>query len=177
MSHRNPVRATDRHAFDTVIDARSPAEFAIDHIPGALNCPVLDDDERSIVGTLYKQQGAFEARRVGGAMVAANLAKHLRGPLADRPAGQGVLVLADVFGATPCNVAQRLSDGAQVRLLAGANLPMLLRAVGYRHEPLESVAQKALAGGTQGIMPVAAAAPQNQTRRAPNDQERDHHQQ
>ena len=100
-----------------------------------------------------------------------------QGLLADRPAGQGVLVLADVFGATPCNVAQRLSDGAQVRLLAGANLPMLLRAVGYRHEPLESVAQKALAGGTQGIMPVAAAAPQNQTRRAPNDQERDHHQQ
>lgn len=86
MSHRNPVRATDRHAFDTVIDARSPAEFAIDHIPGALNCPVLDDEERSIVGTLYKQQGAFEARRVGGAMVAANLARHLRGPLADRPA-------------------------------------------------------------------------------------------
>ena len=94
-------------------------------------------------------------------------------PEADRP----TLVLTDVFGATPCNVAQRLVDGAQVRLLAGANLPMLLRAVGYRHEPLESVAQKALAGGTQGIMPVAAAAPQNQTRRAPNDQERDHHQQ
>ena len=92
MSHRNPVRATDRHAFDTVIDARSPAEFAIDHIPGALNCPVLDDDERSIVGTLYKQQGAFEARRVGGAMVAANLARHLRGPLADRPAGWKPLV-------------------------------------------------------------------------------------
>ncbi len=86
MSHRNPVRVTDRHAFDAVIDARSPAEFALDHIPGAINCPVLDDDERITVGTLYKQQGAFEARRVGGAMVAANLAKHLRGPLADRPA-------------------------------------------------------------------------------------------
>ena len=52
MSHRNPVRVSDRHAFDVVIDARSPAEFALDHIPGAINCPVLDDDERLTVRTL-----------------------------------------------------------------------------------------------------------------------------
>ncbi|MDO9439046.1 tRNA 2-selenouridine(34) synthase MnmH [Hydrogenophaga sp.] len=83
---KGPVRVHDRHAFDTIIDARSPAEFARDHIPGAVNCPVLDDDERRIVGTLYKQVGAFEARRVGGAMVAANLARHLRESLADKPA-------------------------------------------------------------------------------------------
>jgi tRNA 2-selenouridine synthase len=76
----------DRHAFDVLIDARSPAEFALDHMPGAVNCPVLDDDERRIVGTIYKQQGAFEARRVGGAMVAANLARHLRESFADKPA-------------------------------------------------------------------------------------------
>lgn len=80
-----PVRVADRHAFDTLIDARSPAEFAIDHIPGAINCPVLDDEERRIVGTLYKQVGAFAARRVGGAMVAANLARHLREQFADKP--------------------------------------------------------------------------------------------
>ena len=86
MSHRNPARVSDRHANDVVIDARSPAEFALDHIPGAINCPVLDDDERITVGTLYKQQGAFEARRVGGAMVAANLARHLREQFADKPA-------------------------------------------------------------------------------------------
>ena len=92
MSHRNPVRVPDRHAFDAIIDARSPAEFALDHIPGAINCPVLDDEERCTVGTLYKQQGAFEARRVGGAMVAANLAKHLRGTLADCPASWKPLV-------------------------------------------------------------------------------------
>lgn len=85
MNHHGPVRVHDRHAFDVVIDARSPAEFAIDHIPGAINCPVLDDEERRIVGTLYKQQGAFEARRVGGAMVAANLARHLREQFADKP--------------------------------------------------------------------------------------------
>lgn len=86
MSHRGPVRVADRHAFDTIIDARSPAEFAEDRLPGAINCPVLNDEERAIVGTLYKQQGAFEARRVGGAMVAANLARHLREQLADKPA-------------------------------------------------------------------------------------------
>lgn len=79
------VRVGDRHAFDAIIDARSPAEFEIDHIPGAVNCPVLDNEERRIVGTLYKQAGAFEARRIGGAMVAANLARHLREQFSDRP--------------------------------------------------------------------------------------------
>ncbi|WP_298011168.1 tRNA 2-selenouridine(34) synthase MnmH [uncultured Aquabacterium sp.] len=92
MSARGPVRVEDRHAFDCLIDARSPAEFALDHIPGAINLPVLDDEERCIVGTIYKQQGAFEARRVGGAMVAANLAKHLREQLADKPANWKPLV-------------------------------------------------------------------------------------
>jgi tRNA 2-selenouridine synthase len=67
-----------RREFDAVIDARSPAEYALDHLPGALNCWVLDNDERHVVGTIYVQQGAFEARRVGGAMVAANLARHLQ---------------------------------------------------------------------------------------------------
>ncbi len=90
--HRGPVRVADRHAFDTLIDARSPAEYALDHIPGAINCPVLDDEERRIVGTIYKQQGAFEARRVGGAMVAANLARHLQERFADRPAGWRPLI-------------------------------------------------------------------------------------
>jgi tRNA 2-selenouridine synthase len=86
MSVRGAVRVADRHLFDVIIDARSPSEFALDHIPGAVNCPVLDDDERRIVGTIYKQQGAFEARRVGSAMVAANLARHLRERFAEQPA-------------------------------------------------------------------------------------------
>lgn len=89
---RGPARVPDRHAFDTLIDARSPAEYAHDHLPGAINLPVLDDEQRRIVGTLYKQEGAFNARRVGGAMVADNLARHLRGPLADRPPGWKPLV-------------------------------------------------------------------------------------
>ena len=88
MSAPRPVTVTERQRFDCLIDVRSPAEFALDHIPGAYNCPVLDDEERRIVGTLYHQQGAFEARRVGAAMVADNLARHLRGPLfSEQPPG------------------------------------------------------------------------------------------
>ncbi|MEX8504387.1 tRNA 2-selenouridine(34) synthase MnmH [Leptothrix ochracea] len=83
--HSGPVGITEIAHFDTILDARSPAEFAEDHIPGAINTPALDDEERRIVGTLYKQQGAFEARRVGGAMVAANLARHLRELWAHQP--------------------------------------------------------------------------------------------
>jgi PTS system ascorbate-specific IIA component len=71
------------------------------------------------------------------------------------------LVLTDVLGATPCNVALRLVDGLHTRLLTGANLPMLLRALTYRGEPLAEQAARAAAGGTQGIvMPVPVAAVQ-----------------
>ena len=71
--------------FDEVIDVRSPAEFADDHIPGAINCPVLDDAERARVGTIYKQVSPFEARKVGGALVARNIARHLEEKFHDRP--------------------------------------------------------------------------------------------
>jgi tRNA 2-selenouridine synthase len=78
--------------FDTVIDVRSPAEFADDHLPGAINCPVLSDEERRVVGTLYKQQGAFEAKRLGAALVSANIARHLQSQFHDKPAGWKPLV-------------------------------------------------------------------------------------
>jgi PTS system ascorbate-specific IIA component len=95
-----------------------------------------------------------------------------------RQSGQTeALIFTDVFGATPCNVAQKLVDGARSRLVAGVNLPMLLRAVTYRHEPLDALVQRAVAGGTAGVMQVAVAAPQNQARRKHSDQEiRDHQQ-
>jgi tRNA 2-selenouridine synthase len=63
--------------FDAIIDARSPAEFALDHLPGAVNWPVLDDAERARVGTLYVQVSALEARKVGAALVARNVAAHV----------------------------------------------------------------------------------------------------
>jgi tRNA 2-selenouridine synthase len=75
----------DLDAFDAVIDTRSPAEFAQDHIPGAINLPVLDDAQRAHVGTLYAQVSPFEARRVGAALVARNIAGHLEGALSAHP--------------------------------------------------------------------------------------------
>jgi tRNA 2-selenouridine synthase len=71
--------------FDTLIDARSPSEYRDDHIPGAISCPVLDDEERSHVGTLYVQVSPFEARKVGAALVAKNIARHLEEHFLDRP--------------------------------------------------------------------------------------------
>ena len=68
-----------------------------------------------------------------------------------------VLVLTDVLGATPSNVARRLIDGRRMRLLAGVNLPMLLRAITYRAEPLADMAQRALDGGVRGVVAVAPA--------------------
>lgn len=63
--------------FDAIIDVRSPAEFHEDHIPGAINCPVLDDEQRVQVGTMYKTVGAFEAKKLGAALVAKNIARHI----------------------------------------------------------------------------------------------------
>ena len=72
-------------SFDTIIDVRSESEYAHDHIPGAINCPVLNDEERIRVGTLYKQTGAFEAKKVGAPIVAANIARHIETHFADTP--------------------------------------------------------------------------------------------
>ena len=63
--------------FDAIIDVRSPAEFAEDHIPGAISAPVLDDAERAQVGTLYKQVSSFDAKKLGAALVAKNVAEHV----------------------------------------------------------------------------------------------------
>jgi len=85
MTHRKPVTVAELPRFAVLIDARSPGDYALDHIPGAINCPVLDNDERAQIGTIYKQIGPFEAKRLGAAMVAANLARHLRDTFAHQP--------------------------------------------------------------------------------------------
>jgi tRNA 2-selenouridine synthase len=89
--NQTPSPARDRATvaqlpeFDDIIDARTPAEFALDHIPGACNLPVLSDDERARVGTLYKQVSPFSAKKLGGALVTANISRHLEHSLHDRP--------------------------------------------------------------------------------------------
>lgn len=78
--------------FGAVIDVRSPAEFAEDHLPGAVNWPVLDNDERELIGTEYAQVSAFEAKKRGAALVAKNIAAHIEREVMDKPKGWQPLV-------------------------------------------------------------------------------------
>jgi tRNA 2-selenouridine synthase len=111
---------TDALGFDAIIDVRSPAEFAEDHIPGAINLPVLDNDERARVGTIYKQQSPFLARKIGGALVAKNAARHLEGPLADLTGGWRPLIYCWRGGQRSGSFATILSQvGWRVELLQG----------------------------------------------------------
>ena len=79
-----PAEESTFSGFDTIIDTRSPAEFALDHVPGAISCPVLDNDERARVGTLYKQVSPYKARVLGAALVAKNIARHLETAFAEK---------------------------------------------------------------------------------------------
>jgi PTS system ascorbate-specific IIA component len=82
--------------------------------------------------------------------------------LSEVDSGTGVLVLTDAFGASPGNVATQLAEAGRVAVIAGVNLPMLLRALCYRDGSLAETAEKALAGGVQGVMQVASTAVQHQ---------------
>lgn len=106
--------------FDQVIDVRSPSEFAEDHLPGAINLPVLDDAERARVGTVYVRESKFLARRIGAALVARNAARHLEAALADRPADYRPLVYCWRGGQRSGSFALILGQiGWQVGVLEG----------------------------------------------------------
>jgi mannose PTS system EIIA component len=92
---------------------------------------------------------------------------------------QDTLIMTDVFGATPCNAAQRLADGVHVRVVAGVNVPMLWRTLCYADEPLDALVARAMAGATQGVMQASATRPQQQARGAgPEDaKDQSHHHQ
>jgi tRNA 2-selenouridine synthase len=90
VSHARPSSAVaigtaEASSFDAVLDARSPAEYAEDHVPGAQSFPVLSNEERARVGTLHKQASPFEAKKLGAALVARNIASHVEGSFADKP--------------------------------------------------------------------------------------------
>lgn len=87
-----PLALEDLRRFDEIIDARSPSEYAEDHLPGAINAPVLDDAERAHVGTVYKQQSAFEAKRIGAPLAARNIARHIEEQFGTKPRGWRPLV-------------------------------------------------------------------------------------
>lgn len=116
----------------------------------------------SVAGHCYEEKGhLFEAIDVEPSMSAEAVETLARAALARLNAPE-VLVLTDVFGATPCNVAQRLSDGVNVRVVAGVNVPMLWRSLCYLGEPLDALVARAVSGASQGVMQVAQTRPQNQ---------------
>jgi len=110
----------DFASYDTVIDCRSPAEYAQDHIPGAVSAPVLDDAERAAVGTLYKQVSPFEAKRVGAALVAKNVARHVETLFAGKDRGWRPLVYCWRGGKRSAAMAHILREiGWDAQTLAG----------------------------------------------------------
>ena len=105
---------------DTIIDVRAPAEYAEDHLPGAINLPVLSDAQRAEVGTIYTQVSPFNARKLGGALVAQNTATHLQGPLADKDGAWQPLVYCWRGGQRSGAFATILDQvGWRVQLLKG----------------------------------------------------------
>jgi tRNA 2-selenouridine synthase len=109
--------------FDTIIDARSESEYALDHIPGAINCPVLNDEERILVGTTYKQVGSFEAKKIGAPLVARNIARHLDTLFADKPRDWKPLVYCWRGGNR---------SGSMAHILAKVGWPVIQLDGGYK---------------------------------------------
>lgn len=129
--------------FDTIIDARSEGEFAEDHLPGAVNWPSLDNEERKLVGTLYKQVSPFEAQKRGAALVAANIARHIEREVIDKPRGWSPLIYCWRGGKRSNSLALVLDQiGFKVEVLEGGykafrgavlqTLPELARGLRFR---------------------------------------------
>lgn len=138
-----PEAATRLDGFDTIIDARSEGEFAEDHLPGAVNWPSLNNEERKLVGTLYKQVSPFEAQKRGAALVAANIARHIEREVIDKPRGWSPLIYCWRGGKRSNSLALVLDQiGFKVEVLEGGykafrgavlqTLPELARALRYR---------------------------------------------
>ncbi len=130
-------------SFSTIVDARSEAEYAEDHLPGAVNWPSLNDEERHRIGTLYKQVNPFEAKKRGAALVAANVARHIEREVLDKPKGWQPLVYCWRGGKRSGSLSLVLDQiGFRVSLVEGgykafraavlAELPGLAQRLSYR---------------------------------------------
>jgi len=133
MSHKKDAHASRERAraplvvtvaqlteFDEAIDVRSEGEYGEDHVPGAINCPVLGNSERALVGTVYKQTSSFEAKKIGAALVSANIARHLRERFHDRPRDWRPLVYCWRGGGRSAALAHVLAQiGWRVGVLEG----------------------------------------------------------
>ncbi|HEX9179650.1 MAG TPA: tRNA 2-selenouridine(34) synthase MnmH [Burkholderiales bacterium] len=117
---KRAVTVAQLAGFDEIIDARSPSEYAEDHVPGAVNCPVLDDAERARIGTLYKQVSPFDAKKVGAALVARNIARHIEERFRERPRDWRPLIYCWRGGKRSGAMAHILSQiGWEARTLEG----------------------------------------------------------
>lgn len=129
--------------FDAIIDARSEDEFALDHLPGALNWPTLNNQERHDIGTMYVQVGAFEAKKRGAALAAANIARHIQAQVIDKPKDWKPLAYCWRGGKRSGSLSLVLSQiGFNVTLLEGGykafraalleDIPRLAQAIDWR---------------------------------------------
>lgn len=132
-----PQQATRKKsaAFSAIIDVRSEDEFALDHWPGAINWPVLNNEERALIGTLYKQVSAFEAQKRGAALVARNIAKHIETHVLELPKDWQPLIYCWRGGKRSGSISGVLSQiGFKVHLLEGGYK-------GFRHQVIEEIPQ------------------------------------
>ncbi|HXU99723.1 MAG TPA: tRNA 2-selenouridine(34) synthase MnmH [Caulobacteraceae bacterium] len=135
-------RIDEAGRWDEIIDVRTPAEFADDHVPGAINLPVLSDAERAVVGTIYVQESRLKARRLGAALVARNIATHLEGPLNDKPGSYAPLIYCWRGGQRSLAMATVLSQvGWRPSRLAGGykTYRRAVMAALYDGEPLANL--------------------------------------
>jgi len=129
-----PVATGEKSSgFSAIIDVRSEDEFALDHWPGAINWPVLNNEERILIGTLYKQVSAFEAQKRGAALVARNIARHIEAHVLDLPKDWQPLLYCWRGGKRSGSISGVLSQiGFKVHLLEGGYK-------GFRHQVIEDI--------------------------------------
>lgn len=117
---------------------------------------------QAVAGHVYPEcSSRLAAVDVAAEASAEQVLAQVRAALAARSESE-VLILTDVFGATPCNAAMAAADGARARVVAGVNVPMLWRALCYADQPLDELVTRAVAGAAQGVMQVAVPRRQNQ---------------
>lgn len=153
-------------------------------MPGLLiiaHTPLASALKAVALHTFPERAHFLEAFDVGPDMSQEDIETHAR-HLLHKVRNPDALILTDVFGATPCNVAQRLAqtseEGHQVKIIAGANVPMLWRSLCYEDRSLDAMVARAVAGASQGVMSVGVSKPQNQAPQGPShDQSHTYHQQ